>query len=392
MTWAERQRRLDGVLTEFRPWWQPQPFRDPRPAWVEAAPALAADLLALDDDSAEDLNRDGDAALAYVGRHLPEAAAVAALAEVAPAPRAPLPDPGRFWDWAIPGRKRTQITAFAAAARRSGRPLVDWCGGKGHLGRLLALHWQLPATCLELDGNLCAEGEALARRAGVDQRFVAADALRSADFLRAGEHVVALHACGNLHRHALVAGIEQGVAAFDIAPCCYHRGVVKTYRPLSTASSLLLSYDDLRLAVTETVTASPRLTRERDRGMAWKLGFDAWRRHVAGDAYRPFKSVPAAWLRLSFGDCCRRLAEREGLPSPGPVDTAALEAMGWRRRGEVIRLSIVRHAFRRPLEIWLAGDLACHLESRGYEVALRTFCARETTPRNLLLSARRVAE
>jgi len=53
-----------------------------------------------------------------------------------------------------------------------------------------------------------------------------------------------------------------------------------------------------------------------------------------------------------------------------------------------MRLSIVRHAFRRPLEVWLALDLAVRLENDGYAVDLGRFCERPLTPRNLLISAR----
>ncbi len=389
MNRAARQERLGGALAAFQACWQPQPFREIRPQWTLSHPALAAELLGLDEAASEALNRDGRAAIALVSRHLPEVAALEALATVAPAHAVSPPDPRMAWDWEIPGRKRSQIAAFAAAARPSGKPLLDWCGGKGHLGRLLALAWQVPATSLDIDPVLCAAGETLARRAGADQRFVAADALLSGGLIEGGQHLVALHACGNLHRHAVVAGVEGGVGAFDLAPCCYHRGVETFYRPLAATSTLFLSRDDLRLAVTETVTASPRLTRERDRAMAWKLGFDAWRRRVGGDVYHPFKPVPAAWLRMPFADCCRRLAAREALPGPGERDAADCEAAGWLRRGEVLRLSILRHAFRRPLEVWLAGDLADYLEARGYAVEVRTFCTRQLSPRNLLISARR---
>jgi hypothetical protein len=37
--------------------------------------------------------------------------------------------------------------ALQPAIRRCGQERAspaDWCGGKGHLGRLLALHWQVP--------------------------------------------------------------------------------------------------------------------------------------------------------------------------------------------------------------------------------------------------------
>jgi len=63
------------------------------------------------------------------------------------------------------------------------------------------------------------------------------------------------------------------------------------------------------------------------------------------------------------------------------------EANGWRRQREVMRLSIVRHAFRRALEVWLALDLAVYLKNRGYVVELGSFCERQLTPRNLLISA-----
>ena len=53
-----------------------------------------------------------------------------------------------------------------------------------------------------------------------------------------------------------------------------------------------------------------------------------------------------------------------------------------------MRFSIVRHAFRRAIEVWLVLDLACYLEERGYAVALGSFCERHLTPRNLLISAR----
>ncbi len=388
MTLAERQRALGGLLAACRDLWHPQPFREPRPAWCGRLPALAAQLLALDDATAEHLNSDGEAGLRLVAAAVPDLHALAALVQLPVAEGEPAGDPGRRWDWEIPGRKRQQVEAFAAASRQSGLPLLDWCGGKGHLGRLLALAWQVPATSLDVDAVLCEDGRALARRSGAEQAFLAADALAADHVLLPERHLVALHACGDLHRHAVVVGAARGVRALDVAPCCYYRGVADRYRPLASAD-LGLSRDDLRLAVTETVTASPRLRRQRDRAMAWKLGFDAWRREMQGDAYRPFKPVKEAWLRAPFGEFCRAMAEREGLPAPTATVADDFEVAGWRRQREVLRLSILRHAFRRGLEVWLAGDLALHLEEAGYRVALQTFCPRHLTPRNLLLSARR---
>lgn len=388
MRLAERRQQLDAALLLFRELWQPQPFREARPAWCAAWPALAAELLALSEAEAARLNAGDAAALALLARHLPAVAEIGHLAELPVIQGKAPPAQGERWAWEIPGRKRQQIEAFAAAAAHGDQPVLDWCGGKGHLGRLLALAWRAKVRTLDIDPVLCAAGEGLAQRAGVRQEFAVADALTVADWPRAGQHAVALHACGHLHRRLIREGAERGVSRFDVAPCCYYLGVGERYQPLSQHQQLVLTRDDTRLAVTETVTAAPREARQRDREMAWKLGFDAYRRAVCGDSYRSFKSIPGVWLRAAFAEFLALMAGREGLPPPTAGQCREFEAIGWQRRHDVMRLSIVRHAFRRAVEVWLALDLATYLEERGYRVALGVFCARQLTPRNLLISAR----
>lgn len=389
MRLSERQRQLDTRLLAFRQLWHPQPFREIRPAWCEQWPALLDELLALPDTEAVRLNDDGTAALALLARHLPDVAALQALADWPVLPATALKEQDRFWAWEIPGRKRQQIEAFAAKASNGGQPVLDWCGGKGHLGRLLAQQWQTPVHTLEIDPVLCAAGEELARRGAVDQQFVVADALAVGDWPKAGGHAVALHACGELHRRLIRRGVEEGAARLDVAPCCYYRGVDGNYQPLSEGLSLVLSRDDTRLAVTETVTAAAREARNRDRAMAWKLGFDAWRRAETGSGYRSFKPVPDAWMRGGFADFLSHMSRREGLPQPAAKHTGRFEELGWQRWRDVRRLAIVRHAFRRLLESWLVLDLAVFLEGRGYVVEVGVFCERSLSPRNLLVSAER---
>jgi hypothetical protein len=384
VTPGQRRQRLDGLLPEFHSLWHAQPFRDLRPDWCARWPAMSAELLALDDAATAHLNDNAGAALTLLARHLPAVAELAALAELPRRSAAEAAPPGERWAWEIPGRKRSQIEAFAAAAQSAGVPVIDWCGGKGHLGRLLALHWSIPVTTLEIDPVLCAEGEALARRLSLAQDFVLADALASEP--PAASQAVALHACGELHRRLIVHGAMAGVARFDVAPCCYHRGVGDFYQPLSAGLQTRLTRDDTRLAVTETVTASPRLARQRDKEMAWKLGFAEWQRLNLG-AYRNFKPVPAAWFRGSFADFLSAMGARSALPAPSAIQAGECELAAWQRQREVMRLSIVRHAFRRLLEIWLALDLVAYLEEQGYAVELGAFCGRHLTPRNLLISA-----
>ena len=388
MRLAERQRALDQALQGTQSLWHPQPFRQIRPDWCAEYPVLANELLALADTDVEALNNEGDAARVFMAQHLPELSALEDLANLPLCSMTPRVEHGSRWAWEIPGRKQQQIEAFAAAASHAAVPILDWCGGKGHLGRLLALQWQLEVSSLEIDAVLCQAGEHLAGRAGVAQKFLCRDALTATNVFLPNQHAVALHACGNLHRTLIRGGAEAGVARFDIAPCCYHRGVADFYQPLSSGLKTELTRDDTRLAVTETVTASPRLTRQRDKEMAWKLGFESLRRALTGDTnYRTFKSVPAAWFRGDFSGFATQMALREGVAIRSNAVLAAFEQAGWQRQREVMRLSIVRHAFRRALEVWLVLDLAIYLEGQGYDVQLGSFCPRQLTPRNLLISA-----
>ena len=384
--------RLDALLAAHAGLWRPQPFKA-RPPWCERWPALAAHVLSLDEDAATALAGDNRALMDMLGRFLPELADLSAVTELPRLASSASPlNEGRVLDlrWEIPGRKASQIDAFAAAVGRVRHPLLDWCGGKGHLGRLLGGSWQVQVETLDFDGVLCAAGMALATRAGVAQAFRVADALGEDALAGApGRHGVALHACGDLHLRLVRHAAAAGFAALDVAPCCYHRTTAEL-APALGGGSLQLDRDGLRLAARDTVVASPRELGRSKREQAWKLGFVAWRREVMGEgAYQTFKPVPDAWLKGDFGAFCRLLCEREKLSMPPPGDLAGLEALGWRRAAEVSRLTLVRLAFRRPLEVWLALDRARCLEQQGYTVRLGEFCPRQVTPRNILISARR---
>jgi hypothetical protein len=294
----------------------------------------------------------------------------------------------------IPGRKQAQIQAYAAAIGKPAAPLLEWCSGKGHLGRLLAHGLQMPVASLEIDAELCAAGEALARRARVNDRqhFIRADALShtSARHL-AGRHAIALHACGDLHTRLVTEAVAQNSPALNLAPCCYYRIAAQTYTPFS-GGQLILSRDDLHLAVTETVTASPRLQRQSRQALAWKLGWVELRRQLTGEAaYRTFPSVPETWLRGNFASFATRMAERAAIEfNPSLDDLSHFESLGNARAARLLRLQLPRLAFRRALEVWLIMDMAVYLEQNGYRVEVAAFCPRELTPRNLLLSARRM--
>lgn len=380
--------RLGALLATHEELWRPSPFHVPRPRWCQAYPDYAAHLLSLEDAQVRTLADDNQALIRLAAGFVPGLQELAGLIRLPRMQDGPvLQDPALACH--VPGRKQAQIDAFAAGVGPPVAPVLEWCAGKGHLGRLISQRWQRPVLSLELDEALCRGGEALAGRARVKQAFLAADALQSAtqEHLH-GRHALALHACGDLHLALLRGAVAQKPPALDLAPCCYYRIATRAYVPLNPEADLHLSRDELHLAVTETVTAGARERRQRDRAMAWKLAFLEWRSTLGIPRERSFKPVPGAWYAQGFADWLRRLAQREGL-SPPPSDAApAWESQGWARQREVVRLDLARLAFRRPLEIWLALDRALFLARQGYRVSLAEFCDRHTTPRNLLISAR----
>lgn len=377
------------ALAAHQALWRPLPFQEPAPAWSARYPHLTAALLALPDDTVDALASDDDALLGWLVRYLPELRGLPALIAL-PVCTATAAAPAPRLLTGIPGRKQAQIRAFAAALGAPVAELVEWCAGKGHLGRLLAWRHDVPVLSLEQDAQLVAAGVALARRAGVRQTFVVADvqAPHTAACL-CGRHAVALHACGDLHLALIRAAAACRLPALDVAPCCYYRIATPRHVPLNADAGLALSRDELHLAVTECATAGARSRRRAWLALAWKLAFLEWRARQGVARQQRFGSTPEAWLGLGFAGWLQRLCRREGLPAPAADELPRLAAEGMRRQAQVRRLELVRMAFRRALELWLVLDRAVYLQRQGYQVRVTTFCARADTPRNVLISARR---
>jgi hypothetical protein len=387
---ADRFLALQHLLAEHEDLWRPQPFLGRELAWRTRRPALAAAVDDLAADTVAALEAAPEALLSWLVEQLPSLAPLPGLLALAPLPTRPMAPTGPHFDWSIPGRKRAQVDAFAAHVAPAGVELLEWCAGKGHLGRRLALADGVGVGSLEIDPALVAACDVLARRAGVRQQALCADALLP-DARRhvRGRHVIALHACGELHRTLVRHAADDGARGYSIAPCCYYRWAGPGYQPLSPQATLVLNEPALRLAVTETVTAAAREQRRSRREQAFKLGFVALRSALQGGGYRAFKPVPPAWAQAGFEAFARQLAAREALALPEDLDWAHWEAVGWSRQDEVMRDSLVRHGLRRALELWLVGDLALALEAAGFEARLGVFCERALTPRNLLIDARR---
>jgi len=387
---------LDTFLTAHQALWKPRPFTHLQLPWETSHPELARWLRQRSLEAAENdhhqpwLMEDAPAPFPAL------AATSSALSAVAALPASTLEAPSHRLSVDVPGRKWQQIEAFASRLHFTTQPThwLDWCAGKGHLGRRLLLGEQ-QLTCLEYDPALVASGQLLSQRHHLPATHLQQDVLATdaAHALHPGHTPVALHACGDLHVRLMHLASDAGCAQLAIAPCCYNRISSERYQALSDAakgSVLRLSLDDLGLPQTETVTAGARVRRQRDQSMAWRLGFDLLQRQIRGrDDYLPTPSLPSAWLEKSFAQYCTDLAALKDLSTVGTPDWAVLEAGGHQRLAEVRNLELLRGLFRRPLELWLVLDRALFLTQKGYDVRLGSFCETALTPRNLLMLAER---
>lgn len=303
-------------------------------------------------------------------------------------------------------RKSSQLQAFIetmtpVVAETTPTHIVDWCAGKGHLGRELARRFGLPLLSLELQPALCAEARRLSAVAGVHATVLCGDALGDgAETLMATPGArsgltVALHACGDLHG-ALISRFDG--TALALAPCCYTRAIdggrarllSEAARRTSAHVGLVIDERDLRLVHEQVSETGSRELDDVRRRQAYRLGFDAWLRSRGATSYTPVPAIPLNATRLGFTEFGERLAAATGLPRPGP-SLAEFEAEGWRRLDAVTRRDLVRSLFRAPLEAFLVHDRARALEERGYDVTVGTFCPRAVTPRNRLIVAVRSA-
>lgn len=397
MSFAEKFAELDAFLRDHQSVWRPRPFVERKISWGKQYPELAQWLvqqpLAL--------------ANAFQGeprglRHAPApflewSNAIDQLIHVEPYAQKALNIPkGLAVD--IPGRKWQQIQDVVSAVsfEKSTAHWLDWCAGKGHLGRLLAEVTGKPLTCLEQDQHLVEAGLQLSQKNRLQAQHIQQDVMHPSVLNRivASHTPIALHACGALHIRFLRVAVDKGCSQLALAPCCYNRTDQEGYKPLSEqgkGSALRLDVHDLGLPLTETVTAGQRIQKQRDQSMAWRLGFDVLQRELRQvDEYLPMPSVSPKWLHKTFAQYCQDLGALRGLAIPSVHNWEALEQMGWQRLAEVRNLELVRALFRRPLELWLVLDQVLWLEEQGYTVRLGTFCPAQVTPRNLLILAERL--
>lgn len=392
-TLSNQFQQLSQLLEQARGDWQHTPFSCTELPWPELAPALEA----LNEDELDTLDMDDAAAQAWLGQWRPQLLALDTLQ---------LPELSRALDYATPrwssgigGRKWAQIKDFAAniaaVSDISTLPILEWCAGKGHLGRLLAQEGAPHVTSLEWSADLCAQGQALAEQGKLPHEFVCADALSkdAAALFQPEQCAVALHACGELHLRFLKHAAKAGSQQIALSPCCYHLIADEHYRPLSALGKqedLRLDRHSLRLPLQQQVTGGERVRRLRHIELTWRLAFDELQQSLTGNhSYLPLPSFPKHLLSGTFSDFARWACEKKSLTAPHFIDSQHWLALADKRRLLVKRIELVRHRYRYLLELWLLLDKALFLEEQGYQVQLGLFTDLQHTPRRYLLQAKR---
>ncbi|WP_353406226.1 methyltransferase [Pseudoteredinibacter isoporae] len=388
---------LSVALDTHKAYWQSHAFREPELPWRAQLPDLHAALLALGDESLLELESDAGALQRFTQDYVPGQDALLKMLEGIPSLlRSPdeIPSEMRFFAKHIPGRKWQQIQYFSAHTESRGKRFIDWCCGKGHLGRYMARSRAADVLGLEWDQVLVDEGRDLARdmvEGTMDLQCCDVLSRETVDHLASKDHVLALHACGDLHRQLLTTAVLKPMAAVSIAPCCYQKTRAERYEFLSRQGqeqALALRRQDLHTMVQETVTAPGAVRRRRIQLQQWRLGFDLLQRELRGeDTYMTTPSLPQSVLKLGFKGFCRLLAERRGLSLSAEPDWDHYETLGEQRFAEARRLDVLRLSYRRALEVLVLLDQLLFLQEHGFQAELREFCPRELSPRNLLINA-----
>jgi len=391
LAFLEQFEQIELLLSNTRQYWQISPFELLKFPWNND-PKLCDFLAQLSDDEIESLDRDDQALRHAMSPFFSLSLDVLAPLSLNEESLAHIP---AWFNAGIKGRKWAQIEKFAAQIPSKPTPILEWCAGKGHLGRALSFSQQREVVSVEWQHNLCEQGTVLAEKHCVQQQFIQADVFIPTDhsLLTDGQHAIALHACGDLHIELLKQATRAGTSSITIAPCCYHLVRADRYQPLSAAakrSLLQLNKHDLSLSMAQTVVATQRVRTYRRVEVAWRLGFDLLQRKLrCCDEYLPLPSIKQSMLAGEFIDFCRWACQVKSLVLPDDFNIQPYEQLGWQRRKINARIELVTHAFRAILERWLLLDRVLFLSEQGYQVELSEFCDHKITPRNALITAYR---
>ncbi|WP_220719191.1 methyltransferase [Agarivorans litoreus] len=382
----------DQLLQSYLQYWQFSPFQQHSLAWQNQA--LVDQVKNLNTTQIQQLEQSPEQAVELFAKYFPELKPCLALWQPQAAISADLETP--FWlTNGIKGRKAAQIQAFSEQLQGEYLPILEWCAGKGHLGRLISFHHQLPITSLEWQASLCDSGQQQANQLSLPQQFHHCDVLEpgAQQHLKSKQHAVALHACGELHLQLLRLAANHKPQKLSICPCCYHLINSSHYQPLSKLakqSVLTLSKTDLRLAVAQSVTSGQRVQTLRQREIHWRLSYQSLREELTNsDHYQALPSVGKQWFsqEARFADFAQWACQQHQIGFPDTFDQQLYLEKGQQRHLLVRQLELVQLLFRPIMERWLLLDRCLFLQQLGYQVGLVELFPFKTSPRNVLIQA-----
>jgi hypothetical protein len=288
----------------------------------------------------------------------------------------------------IKERKWSQITHLLSMMNPPYSGFVDWCCGKGHLGRTLSQVFDVPLRGLDIDPALIEQAQHLSKLQK-EQCFTTCDLLQRQHVPQMEGTMVALHSCGDLLDCAMNVMVEQNMEQGIFVSCCYHR-IKSSYwnhkSNLCSQHKLRLTTFDLRIPSTFEYSASAKIRVRRRREMEYRVGFDLLLRDVLGNkTYQQISSVPDKWKDGSFEEFVKKLSEREGVSIEDGRDLNAYLRKGKEKLCQIRGLGSLRSLFSRLIELWIVGDRALWLQEQGRDVHVGIFAPEEVTPRNLVI-------
>ncbi len=232
---SERFLALDSYLTELQIYWKFAAFHQDDYPWIASNEQLANWLDSLSPQQVQDYLSDSSLAYPILQQHVQTLLSTADQLFNIPALKKSEEDYPFWLKTGIKGRKWQQISEFAEQIE-STQPILEWCAGKGHLGRLISWKHSAPVISVEWQQTLCELGKKQADKLSIKQKFVQADVLQGqADNCVCQEqHAIALHACGDLHLRLIALAKQNRTQQLSISPCCYHLIQSEYYQPISS--------------------------------------------------------------------------------------------------------------------------------------------------------------
>ena len=133
---SEQFSQLDLLLTQYQEFWRFSPFHFTALPWADTEFGLH--LQQITPVTIERLDQDETYRRSYFSEFFPELNQFSPFELATPISKKPTQTELPFWfSRDIKGRKLEQIQAFSVEMQQGDLPLLEWCAGKGHLGRWL---------------------------------------------------------------------------------------------------------------------------------------------------------------------------------------------------------------------------------------------------------------